>query len=156
MLEKEFKVHTKWSSLTESDTSKARNNSKTHSIHIKSKDVLTISAAKEFKGDQTKHNPEDLFLSALSSCHMMSYMYLCDKNNITLVNYTDETSGILEVKADGGGKFISIVLYPIVTILEKNKIDLAIRLHREANRLCFIANSCSVPIDHKPQIQIAK
>jgi organic hydroperoxide reductase OsmC/OhrA len=83
-------------------------------------------------------------------------MYLCDKNNITLVNYTDETSGILEVKADGGGKFISIVLYPIVTILEKNKIDLAIRLHKEANRLCFIANSCSVPIDHKPQIQIAK
>ena len=156
MLEREFKVHTKWSSLIESDTSKARSNPKTHRTYIKNKEALTISAAKEFKGDKTKHNPEDLFLSALSSCHMMSYMYLCDKNNITLLNYTDETSGILVVNADGSGEFISIVLHPIVTILEKNKIDLAIRLHKEANRLCFIANSCSVPIDHKPQIQISK
>jgi organic hydroperoxide reductase OsmC/OhrA len=156
MLEKEFKVHTKWSSLTEQDRSKSRNNTKTHRTHIEGKEPLTISAAKEFKGDKTKHNPEDLFLAALSSCHMMSYMYLCDKNNITVLRYTDETTGILLVKADGSGEFISIVLYPIVTILEKNKIDLAIRLHKEANRLCFIANSCSVPIDHKPQIQIAK
>ncbi len=156
MLEKEFKVHTKWSSLTENDTSRSRSNPKTHNTHIMGKEPLIISAAKEFKGDKTKHNPEDLFLAALSSCHMMSYMYLCDKNNITLIHYTDETTGILGVKADGSGEFISIVLYPIVTILEKNKIDLAIRLHKEANRLCFIANSCSVPIDHKPQIQIAK
>ncbi len=156
MLEKEFKVHTKWSFLTENDTSKSRGNPKTHQTYIKNKDPLTISAAKEFKGDETKHNPEDLFLSALSSCHMMSYMYLCDKNNITLMDYTDETSGILKVNADGSGAFISIILHPIVIILEKNKIDLAIELHKEANRLCFIANSCSVPIDHKPQIQIAK
>ena len=156
MLEREFKVHTKWSSLTENDMYKSGINPKTHSTHIKNKDILTISAAKEFKGDKTKHNPEDLFLSALSSCHMMSYMYLCDKNNITLLNYTDETSGVLVVNSDGSGEFISIVLHPIVTILEKNKIDLAIRLHKEANRLCFIANSCSVPIDLKPQIQISK
>jgi organic hydroperoxide reductase OsmC/OhrA len=100
MLEREFKVHTKWSSLTENDTSKSRSNLKTHRTYIKNKEVLTISAAKEFKGDETKHNPEDLFLSALSSCHMMSYMYLCDKNNITILDYTDETSGLLIVNAD--------------------------------------------------------
>ena len=86
----------------------------------------------------------------------MSYMYLCDKNGITLIDYTDETLGTLLVKADGSGAFISIVLSPIVTILEKNKIDLAISLHKEANRLCFIANSSSVPITHKPEIQIAE
>lgn len=156
MLEKEFKVHTKWSSLTEGNISQVRRNTKTHRTEIKNKNALIISAAKEFKGDATKHNPEDLFLSALSSCHMMSYMYLCDQNKITLLNYSDETSGLLVVNADGSGKFISIVLQPIVTILEKNKIDLAIRLHKEANRLCFIANSCSIPIEHKCQIQIAK
>lgn len=156
MLKKEFKVHTKWSSIAEKDKSKLGSNQKNHFTDIKGKESLIVSAAKEFKGDATKHNPEDLFLSALSSCHMMSYMYLCDKNNITLLQYTDETSGILVVNPDGSGAFISVVLYPIVTILEKNKIDLAIRLHKEANRLCFIANSCSVPIDHKPQIRIAK
>ena len=153
MLEKEFKVKTIWSSESIED---AFPNSKTHKVYIKNKEGLTVSAAKEFKGDKTKYNPEDLFLSALSSCHMMSYMYLCNKNAITLIDYTDETSGKLRVNLDGSGVFVSIVLSPIVTILEKNKIDLAIGLHTEANRLCFIANSSSVPIMHKPQIQIAK
>jgi organic hydroperoxide reductase OsmC/OhrA len=155
-LEKEFKVKTNWSSIEKEDSFGTFSNSKTHTVSIKDKASLNVSAAKEFKGDGTKHNPEDLFLSALSSCHMMSYMYLCDKNNITLLDYSDEASGTLIVNADGSGKFISIVLHPIVTIIEKNKIDLAIALHREANHLCFIANSCSVPIRHKPQIKIAK
>ena len=155
MFEKEFKVLTNWTCNNEEDSLNTFSNSKTHHITIKNKPILIVSAAKEFKGDKTKHNPEDLFLSAISSCHMMSYMYLCDKNNITLINYTDETSGKLLVKPDGSGAFISIVLHPIVTILEKNKIDLALSLHIEANRLCFIANSSNVPITHNPIIQIA-
>ena len=152
-MKKEFNVKTYWSSVNKQDGSEV--NSKTHRVHINEKAALTVSAAKEFKGDKTKYNPEDLFLASLSSCHMMSYMYLCEKNNITLIDYKDETSGVLLVNADGSGKFISVVLQPKVTILEKNQIDLAIALHKEANRLCFIANSSSVPITHKPQILIA-
>ncbi|MDC0006851.1 OsmC family protein [Winogradskyella sp.] len=156
MIEKEFKVKTNWSFVNKKQNSGVFSNSITHQVYIKDKAVLTVSAAKEFKGDKTKHNPEDLFLAALSSCHMMSYMYLCNKNNITLIDYLDETSGTLQLNTDGSGAFISVVLSPIVTILEKNKIDLALSLHTEANRLCFIANSSSVPITHKPQIKIAE
>jgi len=152
-LEKQFKIKTNWSSKSNNG---AFLNPKTHQVYIQDKEHLIVSAAKEFKGDKTKYNPEDLFLSALSSCHMMSYMYLCEKHNVTLINYIDETSGVLSVNRDGSGLFTSITLAPIVTILEKNKIDLAISLHNEANKLCFIANSCSVPITHLPQIQIAK
>lgn len=150
-MEKEFKVKTVWSFNNKDSIS----NSKNHNVKIENKPALSLSAAKEFKGDGTKHNPEDLFLAALSSCHMMSYMYLCKKHNITLIDYKDETLGRLKVDEDGKGGFISIQLHPIVTILEKNQIDLAMRLHTEANRLCFIANSCSVPIIHYPQILIA-
>lgn len=155
MLEKEFKVHTIWSAENEKRISDGFSNSKTHRTYIQNKESLIVSAAQAFKGDATKHNPEDLFLTALSSCHMMSYMYLCSKHNITLLNYTDETLGKLKVEADGSGAFILVQLHPIVTILEKNKIDLAFSLHKEANRLCFIANSCNVPITHKSQILIA-
>lgn len=156
MLEKEFKVQTQWSSLKETKNFELFSNSRTHKVYIDGKDSLTISAAKVFKGDETKHNPEDLFLAALSSCHMMSYMYLCKKHHITLLDYKDETLGKLKVNKDGSGAFILVELNPIVTILEKNEIDLAIKLHKEANRLCFIANSCNVPITHNPQVLIAK
>jgi organic hydroperoxide reductase OsmC/OhrA len=154
-VEKEFKIQTKWCSLIKAKGFESSSNPKTHNVFVDGKEVLTVSAAKDFKGDGTKHNPEDLFLSALSSCHMMSYMFLCKKNNITLVSYDDKTSGRLKVNEDGSGAFISVELNPIATILEKNKIDLALSLHHEANRLCFIANSCNVPITHKPQILIA-
>ena len=149
-MKKQFKVQTQWSSKD------AFSNTKTHRVSVENKATLTVSAAKTFKGDGTKHNPEDLFLSALASCHMMSYMYLCNKHHITLVDYTDKTVGTLVVKADGSGAFTEIIINPKVTILEANKLDLALRLHTEANRLCFIANSCSVPIQHKANIQIAK
>jgi organic hydroperoxide reductase OsmC/OhrA len=148
-LKKQFKVQIQWSS------SDAFSNPKTHSVSIENKEKLTVSAAKVFKGDDSKYNPEDLFLSALSSCHMMSYQYLCDKHQITLVAYTDETVGTLVVNADGSGSFTEITINPRVTILESDKLDLALRLHTEANRLCFIANSCSVPIQHKAKIYIA-
>ena len=155
MLEKEFKITTVWSGKVKDDASEIISNSKNHKVFITHKPELNLSAAKEFKGDKTKHNPEDLFLSALSSCHMMSYMYLCGKHNIKIISYTDETLGTLKVEADGSGAFVSVELHPIVTILDKNEIDLALSLHEEANRLCFIANSCRVPISHLPQILIA-
>ncbi|MGK0429263.1 MAG: organic hydroperoxide reductase OsmC/OhrA, partial [Psychroserpens sp.] len=69
-----FKVQAKWSAKNALDVSV---NGKTHQVFIDDKSPLTVSAAKAFKGDETKYNPEDLLLSALSSCHMMSYFYVC-------------------------------------------------------------------------------
>lgn len=155
MLEKQFKVETKWS-FENSENFEHYSNSKTHQVNINGKDALTVSAAKVFKGDETKHNPEDLFLAALSSCHMMSYMYLCQKHKITLLHYTDTTKGILVVNNDGSGAFSKVQLNPVVTILESTKFDLALDLHKEANRLCFIANSCSASITHSVKILIGK
>lgn len=150
MFKTQFKVQAKWSSKDALDVSV---NGKTHHVFIDGKTPLTISAAKAFKGDETKHNPEDLLLSALSSCHMMSYFYVCAQNRIELLDYTDDAIGILELKPDGSGAFVSVVLNPVVTVLKTSMIDKALRLHKEANKLCFIANSCNFPIKHHAKIK---
>ena len=151
MFKTQFKVQAKWSSDDALDVSV---NGKTHQVFIDAKTPLTISAAKTFKGDETKHNPEDLLLSALSSCHMMSYFYVCAQNRIELLDYTDDAVGILELKSDGSGAFVSVVLNPVVTVLKTSMIDNALRLHKEANKLCFIANSCNFPIEHHAKIKV--
>ncbi|MEM5566776.1 OsmC family protein [Psychroserpens sp. AS72] len=140
-----FKVRAKWSSKDALDVSV---NGKTHQVFIDDKSPLTISAAKTFKGDKTKHNPEDLLLSALSSCHMMSYFYVCAQNGIELIDYEDEATGTLELKPDGSGAFVSVTLNPVITISNKELLEKALDLHKEANSLCFIANSCNFPIQH--------
>lgn len=152
MFKKEFKVQARWSAKDAVDVSV---NGKTHQVFIDDKPSLTISAAKAFKGDATKYNPEDLLLTALASCHMMSYFYVCQQNGIDLIDYSDEAIGILELKPVGSGAFTSVTLRPVVTISKKEMINKALELHNEANKLCFIANSCNFPITHEVVIKVA-
>ncbi len=128
---------------------------KSHSITIDGKAILNVSAAKVFKGDPALYNPEDLLLSSVVSCHMMSYLYVCKQNDIDVVSYTDEADATLEVLDDGSGRFIEIKLNPKVCISNKEKIGEALSLHKKANQLCFIANSCNFPILHFPTCEIA-
>ena len=151
MFKKEFKVQARWSAKDAVDVSV---NGKTHQVFIDDKPSLTISAAKAFKGDGTKYNPEDLLLSALSSCHMMSYFYVCQQNGIDLIDYTNNAVGLLELKPDGSGAFASVTLHPVITISQAHLKDKAISLHKEANTLCFIANSCNFPITHEVVIKV--
>lgn len=128
---------------------------KSHTITIDGKAVLQVSAAKAFKGDPALYNPEDLLLSSVVSCHMMSYLYVCKQHGIEVLSYTDEAEAILEVLADGSGRFIEIKLNPKVRISNKEKIADALSLHKKANQLCFIANSCNFPILHFPICEMA-
>lgn len=128
---------------------------KSHTITIDGKNVLNVSAAKAFKGDPALYNPEDLLLSSVVSCHMMSYLYVCKQNGIEVVSYTDEAEATLEVLDDGSGRFTVIKLNPKVRITNIDKIEEALSLHKKANQLCFIANSCNFPIIHFPTCEIA-
>lgn len=127
--------------------------SKSHTIKREGKPILNVSAAKAFKGDSTLYNPEDLLLSSVVSCHMMSYLYVCEQNGIEVLSYTDAAEATLEVLENGSGRFIEVRLYPKVIIRQKEKIAEAITLHKKANELCFIANSCNFPIVHEASCQ---
>lgn len=142
-----FQANLNWTSKTEKEeTSKFY--TKTHQIKIKGKPILNVSAAKAFKGDPELYNPEDLLLSSLVSCHMMSYLYVCTQNGVEILEYTDNAEATLEVSADGSGRFTEVRLYPKVKIRNTNQIELALELHKKANQLCFIANSCNFPVLH--------
>lgn len=125
--------------------------SKSHIVNISGKPKIKVSAAKTFKGDPELYNPEDLLLTSLVSCHMMSYLYVCAKYQIEILSYSDQAEALLETYIDGSGKIIEVRLNPIVVITDKAQIEKAIELHIEANKLCFIANSCNFPVKHFAQ-----
>ncbi len=148
-----FKAQLNWTSKKTEDSSKIFY-SKTHQIKIEGKPILEVSAAKAFKGDPELYNPEDLLLSSLVSCHMMSYLYVCSQNGIEVLEYSDDAEATLEVNPDGSGRFVEVRLYPKVTIVNSDKVNLALELHFKANQLCFIANSCNFPILHEASCEI--
>lgn len=147
-----FKAEAKWTSNKEDSTK--RFYSKSHQIIIEGKPVLHVSAAKAFKGDPELYNPEDLLLSSLVSCHMMSYLYVCSQNEIEVLEYSDNAEATLEVSPDGSGRFIEVILNPKVTIANPDKIQMALDLHQKANQLCFIANSCNFPVLHNATCEV--
>jgi organic hydroperoxide reductase OsmC/OhrA len=118
------------------------------------KPALALSADPSFRGDATKHNPEELFLASLSSCHMLWYLHLCSAHNITVTKYLDKAEGLMEEEKSGKGRFKSVILKPEVCIQEADKIELAQKLHDEANAYCFISNSCNFEIKHEPIVRV--
>jgi len=144
-----FKAKVNWLLNEGENTQNPRTFSRNHNVFIDKKlTSLDVSAAKMFRGDEALYNPEDLLLSALASCHMMSYLYVCSLHHIEVLSYTDCAEGDLEVDASGRGSFKMVRLKPIVTIKDVSKKELALSLHNKANSLCFIANSCNFPIAH--------
>lgn len=119
------------------------------SVNIEHKPVLQGSSDAAFMGDRTRHNPEDLLLASLSSCHMLWYLHLCSQQGIVVIAYQDNATGIMTENADGSGKFTSVTLHPAAVIIDGDNIAKALSLHEEANRLCFIAGSCNFPVYHE-------
>ena len=101
---------------------------------------LPASAAPDFRGNPALANPEEAFVAALSSCHMLTFLALCSRKRIVVDRYEDQAEGILEKDADGRLAVTRVTLHPRVTFAEGAPADLA-ALHHKAHELCFIANS---------------
>jgi len=149
-----FKAEANWTSNKNKEDSTKRFYSKSHQIKIEGKLILDVSAAKAFKGDSELYNPEDLLLSSLVSCHMMSYLYVCSQNKIEVIEYSDNAEATLEVSENGSGRFTEVRLKPKVKITNSDQIELALNLHFKANQLCFIANSCNFPVLHEASCEV--
>ncbi|MDR7208537.1 organic hydroperoxide reductase OsmC/OhrA [Flavobacterium piscis] len=111
-----FKATINWTSNQNQEQSGRKFYAKSHQIKIEGKPVLDVSAAKAFKGDPDLYNPEDLLLSSLVSCHMMSYLYVCSQNGIEVLEYSDNAAATLEATPDGSGRFTEVRLYPKLQI----------------------------------------
>ncbi|TRZ44307.1 OsmC family protein [Robertkochia solimangrovi] len=150
-----YKITTQWTGNKGYGTADYRSYSRNHLISCEGKAPIEGSSDPAFMGDPLRYNPEEMFVSSLSACHMLWYLHLCSSNGITVTEYTDEAQGIMTEEESGSGRFTKVVLHPVVTIAELDKQELALRLHTAANEKCFIANSCNFKVVHEPTIKTA-
>jgi len=127
-----------------------------YTVMVAGKPDMRGSADPMFRGSRELHNPEDLFVASISSCHMLSYLALCARQGVSVIAYEDNATGTLALDEAWNGRFEQVTLNPVVTIADGDKEALALAFHDEAHRSCFIASSCSVPIHHLAKIRVAK
>lgn len=145
-----YHLTVKWTGNTGTGTSNYKEFERSHTIIIENKLEILGSSDPAFRGDKTKHNPEDLLLASISACHMLWYLHLCAVAGIIVTDYIDHATGIMVETSHGGGKFTEATLNPIVTIKDISMTEKANELHKKANALCFVANSLNFPVYHKP------
>ena len=141
-----YRLTLKWTGNKGTGTSSYRAYDRSHLISVDNKVEIKGSSDPIFHGDKTLHNPEDLLLASLSACHMMSYLHVCVKNGIVVTDYIDNATGIMKVNDDGSGNFVEVTLNPVVKITDETLVEKANELHKEANKLCFIANSVNFTV----------
>lgn len=103
-------------------------------------------------------DPEEAFVAALSSCHMLFFLTFAAKEGFVVDAYVDEAVGVMS-KNDAGKLFVSkVTLAPAVTISGAKRpsdADLA-RLHHRSHEECFIANSVrtDVVVEARPVVLV--
>jgi organic hydroperoxide reductase OsmC/OhrA len=93
-------------------------------------------------------DPEEAFVSAISSCHMLSFLYLAYRGGFEVMSYEDEAVGRMTKNERGVPWVSSVVLNPRV-VYGGGKIPTPEdeeRLHHAAHEECFIANSVRTEI----------
>ena len=102
--------------------------------------------------DASAVDPEELFVAALSSCHMLWFLSLAAKYGFRVDSYRDAASGVMAKNADGKLAMTSVTLHPAVIFSgdrrpEHRQID---ALHHEAHEACFIASSVRSEVHCEP------
>ncbi|UJW76602.1 OsmC family protein [Rhizobium sp. SL42] len=148
----EYKVTVTWQGNTGTGTSGYRDYGRDHVISAEGKPDILASSDVAFRGDAARWNPEDLFLASLSACHKLWYLHFCAVSGVIVTHYEDHAEGVMEIDAEGTGRFTDVLLKPRVTIKAGTYPDIAAELHAEAHEKCFIANSVNFPVRCQAEI----
>ncbi len=70
---------------------------------------LEGSSPAVFRGDDGRHNPETLMVSSLMACHHLTYLSVCERAGVRVLEYRDHGTGTLAMK-DGKMRMVEVAL----------------------------------------------
>ena len=148
-----YAANIEWTGNNGTGTSSYRAYGREHVIRMDGKPDIAGSSDASFRGDNAKHNPEDMLVASISTCHMLWYLHLAAVAGVVVTAYTDAAKGTMVEDAERGGYFTEVVLHPTVTISAGDAAT-AQRLHEDAHHKCYIANSVNFPVKCEPAVLI--
>jgi organic hydroperoxide reductase OsmC/OhrA len=144
----------RWSRTGEGDFTKGQY-SRTHEWSFDGGAVVAASASPHIVptpwSDHAGVDPEEAFVAALSSCHMLFFLDFARRAGFTIDNYVDEAEGVLEKRGDVKMAMTRVILWPHVAWAGDPPDQATIAdLHQRAHEACFIANSVTteVTVEH--------
>jgi organic hydroperoxide reductase OsmC/OhrA len=97
-------------------------------------------------------DPEEAFVAALSSCHMLWFLHLAAMRGFVVERYEDRADGVMAKNAEGKLAVTRVTLRPHVEFAGEKQPDREDieDLHHAAHAECFIANSVKSEVRCEP------
>ncbi|HEY0707619.1 MAG TPA: OsmC family protein [Polyangia bacterium] len=93
-------------------------------------------------------DPEEAFVASLSSCHMLTFLFVASRKGFAIESYEDEAVGSLSKKEANISWISRVELRPRIVFAGERQPtpeELA-QLHHDAHKFCFIANSVTTEV----------
>lgn len=115
-------------------------------------DKVTVATPPEFpKGLPGIWSPEHLFIAAVNSCLMTTFLAIADNFKFNFIDFESTASGKLEI-VDGKYMISEITLSPVLTIDNDADREKGMKILHKAEAACLISNSIKSKINYEPFI----
>ena len=92
-------------------------------------------------------DPEEAFVAALSSCHMLTFLAIAAKKRLVVDSYVDHAVGVMAKNEAGRMAVTRVTLHPEIVFAGDAPDEAALdRLHHLSHQECFIANSVTTEV----------
>ena len=115
---------------------------------------IHVAIPPKFGGEGRPWTPEHLFLGAITSSFMNTYLAFAQKAGFQLLHFDCSTVGQIEI-VEGKYRFTIINLYPKIYIAAETLREKATAALEKTHRSCLIANSVHADIFYHSEIRVA-
>jgi len=155
MAEHDYTARVVWTGNLGAGTASYRSYERTWNVETRDKPVIRCSNDPLLGGDPGLHNPEDLLIAALASCHMLWFLHLASDAGIAVQSYADDPLAVGETDRAGASRFLRATLRPRIVVPGGTDLARADAVHGEIHKYCFIARSVAFPVEVKARYRVA-
>lgn len=123
-----------------------------HEVRYAGEQTLRGGPAPDLGGNPDNADPEQMLLSALSSCHMLTFLAVAANRGYVVDSYSDDAVATVGKNAEGKTAVVHATLAPKVAFSgdKRPNAEEYAALHARAHAGCFIANSVKTVVDVVP------
>lgn len=116
---------------------------------VAGKPPVEVATPPEFKGHEGIWSPEDLYVAAVNSCIMTTFLAFAGRAGLAFERYESEAEGLLEF-VDGRFLFTKIVVRPRVALRPETDRNQAEEILHKAEKNCLVSNSIRTEVVLEP------
>src|SRR5688500_7794188 len=113
---------------------------------------LEVDAPPEFKGHEGVWTPEHLFVAAVNSCFMTTFLAIAENSKLEFVSFSADAKGKLEKLEGQGFMMTEVVLRPKLLVSHARDLERAGRILEKAEKNCLISNSIKTETRLEPKV----